>query len=137
MGGASSWPNVNADSRFPCKGRTAIFGRRPIWIKGPHGAGNAPLVALVDHLHDVYAILSHCLRSLSQSVASTNGKLPCALNRPSPTANHSGSEIAFHVPSIRARYTTFDRIPVAFAIAKIAKLFESLESTVISIDPEQ
>jgi hypothetical protein len=50
MGGAGSRPDVNAGSRFPCKGRIAIFGRRPIWIKGPHGAGTAPLAALAGPL---------------------------------------------------------------------------------------
>ncbi|KAG7200962.1 hypothetical protein KM043_003322 [Ampulex compressa] len=38
-------------SRFPSKGRIAILGCEPIWIKGPHGAGTAPLAAL-GLLHD-------------------------------------------------------------------------------------
>ncbi|KOC59066.1 hypothetical protein WH47_12659 [Habropoda laboriosa] len=38
--------------RFPSKGRIAIFGCEPIWIKGPHRAGTVPLTAL-GLLHDV------------------------------------------------------------------------------------
>lgn len=77
MGSAGSRPDVNADSRFPCKGRIAIFGRRPIWIKGPHGAGTAPFAALAGPLARRTRDPERTSPISPSFLTSVNGKSPC------------------------------------------------------------
>lgn len=112
MGGAGSRPDVNADSRFPCKGRIAIFGRRPIWIKGPHGAGTAPLAVLASLLHDVTRDPKRSSPILSPSIlTSANGNVSLFLS------------IALSTPLVHAHHLQESLLIDLLCFIKIARIF--------------